>query len=283
MNRLFFFVLVLFSGMLNAKHQKVNLQKALQTQLVKAKAQSLGGHQGFCMNIHVKNLTNDSVIIIVEAGRRLNSTDEKNQDILIVKEEMIFLSKHEEKWTKVRGYCCQANNYSPSQNAKYDLNGMADSSLVLVARYLNLCKLSDHAEQQAIWAISDKKPTAMITDKNDSLIKPLRELVATLKGEPIPWYTIISKTVVFQGGSMQNYPQILKGKLNYSNDKEGYLTLFILDEKGRPVCFLRNEWINACSNKDYDLNVPIKGLAKGKYTIGLKSESKELIKKEFEI
>ena len=78
-----------------AKHQKLNLQKALDNKLVKAKAVSLGGYQDYCMNLNLKSLTNDSLIIIVEAGRRLNSIDEKNQDILITKEEIIVLKKHE--------------------------------------------------------------------------------------------------------------------------------------------------------------------------------------------
>jgi len=283
MNRLFFITLFLFSLMMRANHQKLNLQNAVQMNLVKAKAQSLGSHQGYCMNIYLKNLSNDSLIVIVEPGRRLNSLDDKNQDILIVKEEVIFLSKMEDKWTKVKGYCCQANNYSPPQDAKYDINTMADSGLVAVARYLNLCNLNDHVEQQAIWAISDKKPTANIADKTDSLIQPLRKLVANLKGEPLPWYTIISRTFVYRSGTMENFPQLLKGKLNYSNDKDGYVTLFILDQKGNPVCLVRNEWLKACANENYDLNIPIKGLAKGKYTIGLKSSDKELAKKEFEI
>jgi hypothetical protein len=220
---------------------------------------------------------------VVEAGRRLNSLEEKHQDILIIKEEVILLGKLEDKWFKVKGYCCQADNHSPTQNAKYDVNKLADSNLVQVARFLNSGSFDAHVEQQAIWAISDKRPTANIAGKNDSLNTALRSLVSSLKGEPVPWYTIISRTFVYSSGAMQNFPQLLRGKLNYSNDKDAYVTLFIYDSKGLPVCLIRDQWLKACSGKDYDLNVPIKGLAKGKYTIGLKTAEKELTKREFEI
>jgi hypothetical protein len=280
----FIFILYFVSSLnLEATHQKLNLQKAVQLKLVKAKAQSLGGHQGYCMNLNLISLSPDSLIVLVEAGRRFNSIDEQNQDILVVKEEVILLGKFQNKWTPIKGYCCQASNHSPSQNAKYDINTLADSGLVALARYLSLSKFDSHVEQQAIWAISDKKPTANITDKNDSLAQPLRKLVANLKGEPVPWYTIISRTFVYSSGAMENFPQLLRGKLNYSNDKDNYVTLFILDKNGKEVCLLKSQWLKAAGNEEYDLNVPVKGLAKGKYVIGLRTPEKELTKREFEI
>jgi hypothetical protein len=283
MNRIIFMSLILLSNYTHASRQQLNLQKAVAQNLVKAKAVSLGGHQGYCINLNLVNQSPDSLVVIIEAGRRLNSVDEQNQDILIVKQEIIVLGKFENRWTKVKGYCCQANNHSPSQNATYEINTLADSGLVILARYLNAGQFDPNVEQQAIWAISDMKPTANITDKNDTLALPVRKLVAALKGEPVPWYTVISKTFVFNTGAMQNYPQLLRGKLNYSNNKDNYVTLFILDKNGKEVCLLKSQWLKACANEEYELNVPVKGLAKGKYVIGLRTAERELTKREFEI
>lgn len=47
-----------------------------------------------------KNLTKDSLIILIEAGRKLNSLDDNYQDILIVKEELLGLRLSEEKALK---------------------------------------------------------------------------------------------------------------------------------------------------------------------------------------
>lgn len=275
--------LVLVTINLSAKHQKLNLQKAINMRLIKATALSLGGHEGYCIQVNLISTSPDSLIIFIEAGRRLNSVEETNQDILIVKQEIIALGKFENKWVKVKGYCCQSDNHSPSLNAKYDINKLADSNLVSLARSLNAGVFDADVEQNAIWAISDKKPTANISGNNDSLALPLRKLVADLKGEPLPWYTIISKVFVYQSGIMENFPQVLRGNLSYSNDKDNYVTLFILDKNGREVCLLKSQWLKACENENYNLNVPVKGLAKGKYSIGLRTQNKELTKREFEI
>lgn len=282
MTRLFLITLVLVSFAANAK-QKITLAKAMEHNLVKASAQSLGGHQDYCMNMNLKNLGNDSLLVIVEAGRRLNSLDDQNQDILITKEEIIVLAKKENKWFKVKGYCCQANNHSPSQNAKYAINTMADSGLVQLARYLSANAFDTGVEQNAIWAISDKKPTAQITASNDSNLILLRQMVSTIKGEPLPWYTIISRTYVYQSGAMETTPLWLRGKLPYVNDKDCYTTLHILDDKGNEVCQIIKQWALAGGEKKFDLNIPVKGLAKGKYTIELVTPEKQLASRVFEI
>lgn len=266
-----------------AKHQKMSLQKALDLKLVKAEARSLGGYQGFCVKMNLKNLTSDSLIVIVEAGRRLNSLDDKNQDILITQQEIIAMMKLQERTFNVKGYCCQANNHSPFAGAKYDVNKLADSNLVSLARYLNTSKFESDVEQQAIWAVSDKKSSANIASVNDSLLLPLKQLVANLKGEKLPWYSLITKTVLYAGGDMKTYPLYLRGKLNYSNDKEDYVSLYVFDESGLPVCEIKSQWLLPCVNKDYELNIPVKGLAKGKYSIELKTPEKQLAKQEFEI
>lgn len=274
---------LIVSIQMKANHQKLNLQKAIDLKIVKAQAKSLGGYQGFCIKMEIKNLSNDSIIIVVEAGRRLNSIDDMNQDILITHEEIIALRKFENKYFDVKGYCCQASNHSPSAGSKYDVNKMADANLVLVAQYLNSCNLETNTEQQAIWALSDNKPTANVASTNDTLLLPLKQLVANLKGEKLPWYSIITNTYLFASGRMDTYPLYLRGKLNYSNDKLDYASLYVFNEKGLPVCQIKSEWLTPCVGKDYNLNIPIKGLAKGKYTIELKTPEKQLAKQEFEI
>jgi hypothetical protein len=275
-------ILILTCINLQAKHQKMDLQKALDSRSVSAKAYSLGGYQGNCINMELKNLSGDSLIVIVEAGRRLNSLEESDQDILITQEQIIVLKKSEGKTFPVNGYCCQANNHSPKQNARYGINRMADSNLVILARYMSTRNFDQFVIQQAVWAISDKRPTAQITTKNDSTLLPLRMLVSNLKGEPVPWFTIISKILEYPSGAMENFPIELRGKMNYTNGSECYTTLHVLNSKGIEVCQVIKQWTMP-GTKDYDLNIPLKGLAKGKYTIELNTPDKNLAKKEFEI
>jgi hypothetical protein len=266
-----------------AKHQNLSLQQALDRKLVMAKAFSKGNFQGYCINLMVKNLSPDSLIIEIEAGRRLNSAEEKFQDILVTKTEIIALSKLQIKNIAVKGYCCQADHGCPKQNAIYDINKLADSSLLILARYLNANNFPEGAEQSAIWAISNNKGTANINAGNDSSIKPLRKFVSILKNEPEPWYTITTKTIMYASGNMQTYNIALKGQLNYSNDKETYTTLHVLNEKGLEVAKIVKQWTLVGNGQTYDLDIPVSNLAKGTYKIELTDGERQLAMREFKI
>jgi hypothetical protein len=282
MNQKVIIGLMLLTLQLQAKHIKLELQKALDKKLVKAKVQSLGGYQGYCINMDVRNLSGDSLLVVLEAGRRLNSVNDRFQDILVVKEELIVLRKSEEKSIKVKGYCCQASNCAPGKNTIYNVNKMADSGLVRVARFLNTGCYSAGAEQQAIWAVSDGKPSAGITDKNAEAELALRQLICSIKGETLPWYTVIYGTYVYPSGSIVNYPLVLKGKFKYSQSKAEYATLYVFNAKGEQVCLVRSEWLIP-GNNEYVVDIPVKNLESGKYTIALKTDSGELAHQPFEI
>lgn len=266
-----------------ANHLKLNLQKALQQKLVKASAMSLGSYQDYCMNFNIQNLGKDSLIILVEAGRRLNSINEQEQDILIVKEELIALSNHQTKTLKLKGYCCQSSHRAPSLNAKYDLNKLGDSDLVSVARYLNKNCFNIDIEQHAIWAISDKKLTANISSQSDTNSLSLRQLVANLKGEKLPWYMIKNQSYISRNGEIHIIPTYLIANLKYNNDTEGYAMLSILDEKGNKTCLTKGEWLKLGSNINYAVNLPIKNLEKGKYKLIFQTRDREILTEDFEI
>ncbi|MBK9283230.1 MAG: hypothetical protein IPM51_02815 [Sphingobacteriaceae bacterium] len=283
MKKAILITLMICSALANAKHLKMKLQKALDEHYIKASANSLGGYQGFCIQMNLINMSSDSLFILIEAGRRLNSLEEKDQDILITRQEIIVLKKKEQKWVPVYGYCCQASNHCPKKNAKYGLNNLGDSSLVTLARFLNSNQFDNNVTQQAIWALSDQQPSAQVYSKVDTLVKKLRNLVCTLKGEELPWYSLETKTLVYQSGVMQNFATELSGQFNYIIPKDSYTTLHVFDKKGREVCKIIRQW-SLKSNTIYDLKLPVKGMAKGKYTIELKTENGEqVVQKSFEI
>lgn len=271
----------LTAGMQGA-HRKLSLQQAVERKLVKATAANLGAYKGYCINITLKNLSPDSLLVYVEPGRRLNSIEDKYQDILVVKEEIIALKKSEQKTSKIKGYCCQAGNSAPQPNTVYAINKLADSNLVYLARFLNRGSFEQEVEQHAVWSISDKRPLATITAVNDSALMPLKQLVAGLKGEQLPWYSLLQGTALMRSGTILTFPLLLSGKLHFTSEAVEYATLYVYDEKGRQVLLQRSQWVLAGA-QDLDLRLPVKGLEKGKYTIALRAGNRELAAKDFEI
>jgi hypothetical protein len=266
-----------------AETRHLNLQRALDLKLVKAIAKSLGGYQGLCIQMELKNLGADTLVIMVEAGRRLKSTDSQQQDILITHQEIIVLRKFESRSFGIKGYCCQANNHAPLKGSNYSINKMADCNLVKLAMYLNSYKNDQDVEQQAIWAVSDNRPVSMISSSKDTVVSGLKSFVCVIKGAVVPWYSLITKTHVYENGVMQTWPIWLRGKLVYDNTEACYTTLHVLDEKGMEVCQIIQQWSYPGAAQTYNLNIPVKGLAKGKYTIELKNREKQLARREFEI
>ncbi len=284
MKQLVGFILVLsFSLKSAARHFYSDLQRAIDLRLVEARITSLGIYKGNCISLRLKNLGKDTLHVLVEAGRRLDSKDDQNQDILVVKDQLIVLSTQEEKAVTIKGYCCQASRHCPSPGALYDAGKMADSNLIKIARFINQNCFGETIEQCAVWVISDKQPIAGVGDKNDSAGTVLRRMLAGMRGETLPWYSIISNTYVYPGGSIVTVPLKLYGQFKYSNDKDNYVTLTVLNGKGEPVCQVKSQWLKAGVNQDYNLDLPVKGLAKGKYQVQLKTPEKQLAKQEFEI
>ena len=276
-------IAMLICFQLQAHHLSYNLQKALNMHLVKASANSLGGYQGFCIEMSIENLSKDSLFILVEAGRRLIAGNADEQDILIVKELLVPLSKKEKKLQTIKGYCCQASKHSPSAQTPYALNHLADSNLVQVARHLNKNCFISEIEQSAIWAISDKKPIANIPKQSDSSNLALRQLLANIKGEKLPWYDLLSTTYVSHYGQINMIPLQLKGSVKYSNEENGYATLYVYNAKGEQVCAMQGAWLHIGKQIEYKVDLPIKEMQKGKYSLVLQTRDREIFKEEFEI
>lgn len=257
----------------------VTIDKALEKKMIHTEVVCKGG---LVVDYKIKNLINDSLKIIVPAGWRMNSVKEEYQDILVTHEQILALSKQQQKTFEIKGYCCEADHAGPGKGLKYEPGKLAAPNLVLVATYLNATKMDENTEQYAVWAVSNNKPTANIVSKNDSLTQDLRHFVAKVKGEPIPWYTLQKRVRIASNGDINEHPLQLKAMVNYYTDKEVYAYFYVIDSLGKKVASITGQWLQP-GNHNYDVNLNVRTLQKGKYKIVLAAENTEYINKEFEI
>ncbi len=263
--------------------ETLTLQKAIDQKKVAVKVVGLGGHSGTCAEIAIKSLSKNALCVEVEAGRRLNSLKDAEQDLLIVKDYTVELRGGETKKLTVKAYCCQADHCSPMKGSNYEVNKIAELPLYLLARYLNANNYDGEVEQKAVWAISNNRSAATIAGKEDSLLKPLREMVANIKGEVLPWYSLFTTSYTLSDGSIHSVALELKGDMKYSNERDCYMTLNILNDQGMPVCMVKCEWLKPCTNGKYPLSIPVKTLPKGKYTIEMSCRDYSIARQNFEI
>lgn len=260
---------------------KVSLKQAFDRKLITAKSICAGGLE---LNYSITNLIKDSLCITIPAGWRFNSDAGKTdyQDILITHDEMLVLRSKEVKIFDIKGFCCEATKGGPQKGAKYTLGKMADNSLVALAQYLKEHPADQNTQQYSVWAISDNKETANITSNNDSIAALLRSFVATVKGEPQPWYTLLKKSNVSQSGAVYDFPIRFKANITYAIAKSCYSYCYIIDEKGNTVSEIFGKWLQP-ENYDYKADFNVKGFKKGDYTLVLKNDKAALFEKSFKI
>jgi hypothetical protein len=270
--------LILTPHIYQAKCKRISLQEALQNKLVSMKAQSLGGHSGYCMEVQLKNLNPDSLEVLLEPGYKLNSVKEVQQDILVIKEAVFVMRKGEEKKQTVYGFCCQNHNLSPSKGAMYNDKAKQDEKLKMLARFLNTTKFPDNIVQQSVWAISDSIETASIgeTGRDSQLVK-LRGMVSAIKGEPVPDYSILQKTYTSPAGRIYMINMAIKGSMSFSNSKYQYCYFKVFDATNQQVSEETGQWLDSGNGARYEFYVPAKELAKGVYTLKLVSEGGEAL------
>ncbi len=267
---------------LQAKRNKVTLEQALQKNLVKTCLQAKGGHSGYCINMNVKNISPDSLEVVVEAGRKLNSLDPTEQDLLVVKEELGQLKRGEDKTVALKSYCCQMGNHSPKQGSSYDLRSNWDTNLVKVARFLNNSTYNSSEEQEAVWAISEGRTAASVTGKDDSSTIQLRRFIAQVKGEVLPWYTVSSHTRVQKSGEIISKAIYLRGVLTCTASEQQYAYMQLLDENGRMVAQVTGNWYYPGKNEQV-VNLPLNGLQHGNYRLAIVSDKGVIYNQKIEI
>lgn len=260
---------------------QVSIKQAFDKRYITAKAVCNGGLE---LNYTISNLLHDSLIVVIPPGWRFNSDAGKNdyQDILVTRQELLVLKANEKKKFLIKGFCCEATKSGPVSGAPYTLGNMADSSLTLLARYLHQHPIDENTQQNAVWAISDKEETANIAAPNDSLASLLRNFVSTIKGEPLPWYTLFNRANVTSLGTVNSHPVRFKADFDYAISETMYSYCYIVDSEGKVVSQIFGRWLLP-QNNDYHADFSVAGLKRGEYKLILDNKKDTLFEKSFKI
>jgi len=169
----------------------ISVEEAAKKGWIKLTVKSKGGFTGEVIEMKIKNLCHQLLNLKLEAGRRLDSKNNGEQDILVTKHEEIALNTDALKTLKVFGMCCQAHNASPTKDADYSIGKMSDSSLIRLAEFIDKNKYYDsHTAQGAVWAVSDNESIGGIAGEDKEEVTKLRSYVSALTHRPIPKYDV---------------------------------------------------------------------------------------------
>ncbi len=284
-NYLFLVLSVLFSNysfsskIKSSRVKPVSIEEAMNSGALKAVFKANGkGYNGRCISLKMESLSNDSLFVKLEAGRRLDSNDDTQQDILVCSEELFVFSAKQKREFAVFGFCCQATNRCPQKDSLYKVGQMADSLLVQLAKYVNKKKYAISGIQHAVWCLSNNHLPSTI----DNSETELKNYVCKLKGIVVPWYTTTYLKAT-NGNVFSDKPNVVSGKFEFSTKNEGGVVIIITDIKGRQMNKISRRGIYKRGTYDYDFELSVINYPKGKYFIQVFCESQVVAKKEFDL
>jgi len=270
------------------KKKHITIEEAIKRNLISWEIKGLGGYQGKCIDVKIKNISNMDTIFYFEAGRKLISEDLAIQDILIIHPLEFMLAAGQEKQFKGFGYCCQAHNGAPYENSIFKIGNLENKKLVSLASYLYRNNYKEDQIQDAVWVISDNNPISSIYVPGDNKEKArdmmaLKKFVAKLAGinDKNLWYSLQFKTDTARLFSGE--PTWIEGKFDYRITHYALGTMIVFDNKNNIVKYLFKETSHSSRAYSYPISFSVDGWEKGKYYIRVYTNNKLQAQREFEL
>jgi hypothetical protein len=260
----------------------VSIEELINKKALDVSISGSGGHQEECIEFEIANLTDSTIYMKIEPGRRLVSEDTTLQDIFIVKEFLLELFAFEKIKIKGYGFCCQAGNSSPYAKAKFDIGFMAPATWIKLAEIINENNFPVSAIQNAIWVLSDNHPFSSVYDKDLALIQPLKTTLAEILKVEIPWYslTYIKDTTRL----FSDRPEKIYGEIEYYVANNCLITINIRNSNGEVVKTLVKECFTNPGTYKYYLEQNVSCYPKGEYEVYVYEDLAKLkFKKKFEL
>lgn len=264
------------------KRAYLSIEKAASNPAVIVKFNSKGGHQGYCMEVAIENNGYDTCFAWVEAGRRLVSEDDKQQDIFIVKNQYVMVEPRTKGKFNVFGFCCQSHDASPKAGTVFKMGYIESKDWQSLASVISANDFDMGAIQHAVWAVSNNHPVSSIDKGKDDKNMLLLQTVAGIKHIELPWYNIDYKKS--NDRLFSNVPSHIYSEIQYNLPYNGEVSIVVRDRYGIiQTTLLEDVPKNEGKNK-YFFDLDISGWKDGNYTVEVVLDDNKIIeKKKFEI
>jgi hypothetical protein len=252
------------TGMPTFASTVLSVEEAAKKGLIKLSIKGKGGFTGEVIEMKIQNLSHERIALKVEAGRRLDSKDNAEQDILVTQPQEFFVNASQNKIIAVYGMCCQAHNAAPDSKSIYLVGKLADSNLVKLAHFIDENKYyTSYTAQQSVWVVSDDNSLGSISDGSKEDVDKLQKFVSTITGKIIPPYSISYQRE--SNGRAMGTASKIEGEFDYSLPMPCHATMGIYTESGKLIQLI---FENLQSDRgDYKLYYTFKtlGLPEGTY------------------
>lgn len=243
----------------------VSVEKYVRNGAVQSKITGKGGHQEECIDMEFKNLTPDTLFMLLEPGRVLVAEDSSYQNIFIVKTKKIEVPPLATRSVSAYGFCCESHDMSPREGLKFKIGYMAPPDWQKLATVIDKNNFPPSAVQSAVWVLSNGHELSSVYDSDMASIYELRKALADIKGQEVPWYSIIYKTDT--ATLFSNVPEKVTGDIDYYLRNNSIITINIRNKNGVVLSTpIRNMPANP-GQYTYTLDLNVAGWKKGDYDV----------------
>jgi hypothetical protein len=164
--------------------ETLSILDAAKQKLVSVKVRGKGGYNGQCLNLEIKNMTSKQLTIKVLAGTIFDNTEEWQQDLMVVEEQVIALRPQNTDLKSLQTVCIQPSNGSPAKGVSFLLWKLAEGHLLKLAQLMSEKKYFNSTAQSAIWAVINGNGLENIYGEDSLMVKELCAIVSEATGQP---------------------------------------------------------------------------------------------------
>lgn len=181
-----FVIICLFTNTTFAKNppESISVLEAVKQKLITVKATGKGGYNGKCLSMTIKNLSNKSLNINMQAGTIFDNTEDWQQDLMVVEEQMVALNPKNTDFINLQTVCIQPSNGSPALGVSFLLAKIAEGHLLKLAQFISEKKYFTSTSQSAVWAVINGSGMSDIYGEDSLMVKELCAIVSEATGQP---------------------------------------------------------------------------------------------------
>ena len=260
----------------------VDLETALKEGRISVDFNSTGTYHGQSVNMNLKSNSGSPIKLRIPAGTLFFSEDKGEQELLTVYDHIIALQPRSQQQQSISAYCSEASDRCPVKGGKFTFSKTDDARLKKLLVFFKTNKVSEGAVQDAVWAITDRKPVSNI-DHQIPADKELRKFVASMNGQSDPWYSTPQHRNVRTGGEIVSETVIVKGDLSFTCNKGALVYQEIVKKDGTLMHKSNKTNTVRTGNVDFSFSLKVMGWEKGEYSLKVKDGSQVLAEYPFQI
>jgi hypothetical protein len=264
MNRILVFGCLIW-GWMGVSAQEIGLEEAVRRGMVRVEAAAMGGHDGKCLELVVRNEGSGGVRLVVEAGLEFLSVDTTEQDLIVTDSLMVAVPSKGVRRVRVRAMCYRMRKGSPDSLDVFRLGGMSgDERMRRVAQYIARKRLHSDAGQEAIWVVSDGNSVASINhDREDKRAEALLGFVCSVTGQEVPWYRF--EQANHEPGYSERIPVNVYADWSFTLTAAEKVTLGVYDSSGNLINMFFDKQSFSAGKYSFNFHFKGNGLDSGTY------------------